>query len=200
MNVTCRLDPDNNRVFIHDANGHTLGWVNDEGVLELFGNVLSGMATISLDDLEIVLDNYNQLKELRRTSGDEIEAKRNAVADKASTTGSKYPGMSYEEGIRDALEWVLGEYEGDPYTPEMKRLRFWYYYTLVMVYLNIICVSYEAVLRDWVFMGGFLGLAVTFWWLNGRFTRSLMTLITMQYFNEMPIEKDTKRGKSAILS
>lgn len=22
--------------------------------------------------------------------------------------GSKYPGMSYEEGIRDALDWVTG--------------------------------------------------------------------------------------------
>jgi hypothetical protein len=28
--------------------------------------------------------------------------------------GSKYPGMSYEEGIRAALEWVTGDVDEHP--------------------------------------------------------------------------------------
>jgi len=28
--------------------------------------------------------------------------------------GSKYPGMSYEEGVRAALEWVTGDVDDHP--------------------------------------------------------------------------------------
>lgn len=37
----------------------------------------------------------------------EIQAMCDKAAD-AAMEGSKYPGMSYEEGIREALDWVLG--------------------------------------------------------------------------------------------
>lgn len=36
------------------------------------------------------------------------------LADKASTLslgGSKYPGMTYEQGVRDALDWVLENWD-----------------------------------------------------------------------------------------
>lgn len=29
--------------------------------------------------------------------------------------GTQYPGMSYEEGIEEALRWVLGEVEDDEF-------------------------------------------------------------------------------------
>ena len=47
---------------------------------------------------------------------DEIEA----AADRASDmvyAGSKYPGMTYEQGIRVALEWVLEIDDEDPTQP-----------------------------------------------------------------------------------
>lgn len=65
MNVICHIDPDNNRVFIHRGDS-LIGWVNDEGVLELLGDALSGTSYISMDDLDIVMDNWNQLQEKQR--------------------------------------------------------------------------------------------------------------------------------------
>lgn len=44
---------------------------------------------------------------------DEIQDMRDKAAN-ACHKGSKYPGMSYEEGLRDALEWVLGDAEEKP--------------------------------------------------------------------------------------
>lgn len=38
----------------------------------------------------------------------EIQKVVDDAADRANA-GSKYPGMSYEEGIRAALEWVLDD-------------------------------------------------------------------------------------------
>jgi hypothetical protein len=45
-------------------------------------------------------------------SAQEIEDLKNKAED-ANAEGSKYPGMSYEEGIAAALSWVLGEAEAD---------------------------------------------------------------------------------------
>jgi hypothetical protein len=36
------------------------------------------------------------------------------MTDRMHRNGSKYQGMSYEEGIRDALDWVLENVEEDP--------------------------------------------------------------------------------------
>lgn len=30
----------------------------------------------------------------------------------------KYPGMSYEDGVRDALAWVIGESDDEPMADE----------------------------------------------------------------------------------
>jgi hypothetical protein len=49
---------------------------------------------------------------VKRTD-DEIDAQRNAAA-AGMDTGSRVPGMSYEEGVSQALGWVLGEYEDAP--------------------------------------------------------------------------------------
>jgi hypothetical protein len=35
-------------------------------------------------------------------------------AQKGMNIGSKWPGMSYEEGVRAALDWVLGDAEEAP--------------------------------------------------------------------------------------
>ncbi len=46
----------------------------------------------------------------------EIRDEYDRMADAAASAdedGSKFRGMTYEQGLRDALEWVLGEYEGD---------------------------------------------------------------------------------------
>lgn len=32
--------------------------------------------------------------------------------------GTKYPGMSYDEGVRDALTWALGDDDEPPYDDE----------------------------------------------------------------------------------
>ena len=35
-------------------------------------------------------------------------------ASRALEQYSKYPGMTYEEGLMDAIDWITGELEGDP--------------------------------------------------------------------------------------
>lgn len=39
------------------------------------------------------------------------------VLNKIDTSNSKYLGMSYEQGIEEALMWVLGELEDAEFTP-----------------------------------------------------------------------------------
>jgi len=41
-----------------------------------------------------------------------------AQAIDASANGSKWPGMSYEEGVAAALRWVLGESDEKPMEDE----------------------------------------------------------------------------------
>ena len=43
----------------------------------------------------------------------EVEDACNRAVNHANKT-PRYPGMSYDEGLRDALEWVLGDAEEDP--------------------------------------------------------------------------------------
>jgi hypothetical protein len=48
---------------------------------------------------------------------DEIEAACERAADmqnKAQREGSRFGGMTYEDGIREALDWVCGNQEEDP--------------------------------------------------------------------------------------
>lgn len=33
---------------------------------------------------------------------------------RAQYNGSKYRGMTYEDGVRDALDWICGNVEEDP--------------------------------------------------------------------------------------
>ena len=44
----------------------------------------------------------------------EINALLGKCIEQASEGGSKYPGMSFEEGIQQGIEWVLGESEQHP--------------------------------------------------------------------------------------
>lgn len=46
-------------------------------------------------------------------SREEIDNCMNLTGD-AIEEGSKYPGMSYEEGVRAALEWVTGDVDDHP--------------------------------------------------------------------------------------
>lgn len=34
--------------------------------------------------------------------------------DRASENGSKYPGMTYEDGLREAFDWITENQEEDP--------------------------------------------------------------------------------------
>lgn len=47
----------------------------------------------------------------------EIEAACERAAKMQNTSrkkGSKYPGMTYEDGLRDALDWMLDNVDEDP--------------------------------------------------------------------------------------
>lgn len=48
---------------------------------------------------------------------DEAEEFQNRVLDmydKAQRKGSKYPGMTYEQGLREAVDWIMEDQEDDP--------------------------------------------------------------------------------------
>jgi hypothetical protein len=49
---------------------------------------------------------------------DEINDLRNAVTERIDEGGSRYSGMSYEQGIDEALRWVFGETDDHPYFEE----------------------------------------------------------------------------------
>ena len=40
------------------------------------------------------------------------------AADKVDTSKNPYPGMTYSQGVRDALDWVLGDLEDDEFELE----------------------------------------------------------------------------------
>ena len=45
---------------------------------------------------------------------EQIEEQLNKAVEQGDEGGSKWPGMTYEEGVRNALEWVLGDYDHAP--------------------------------------------------------------------------------------
>ncbi len=45
----------------------------------------------------------------------EIDEVLNAVASRIDEGGSRFPGMTYEEGVRDAISWMLGDNDENPY-------------------------------------------------------------------------------------
>lgn len=50
-----------------------------------------------------------------KVSNEDIDNVLNSVAEKIDQGGSEYPGMSYEQGIQNALMWVLGMWKDHPY-------------------------------------------------------------------------------------
>jgi hypothetical protein len=44
----------------------------------------------------------------------EIDEQRNAASEALDEGGSKWPGMSYEQGVQNALAWVVGDSEDLP--------------------------------------------------------------------------------------
>lgn len=50
------------------------------------------------------------LVNMNKPTEEEIQEMRDKAAD-AAAKPPKYPGMTFAEGIRDALEWVLGDAE-----------------------------------------------------------------------------------------
>jgi hypothetical protein len=66
--VICKLYPDENRITIHDANGYYYGCVEEydgEPAIEMFGNI-DAIAILSFSNIDIVMDNWNALKELQK--------------------------------------------------------------------------------------------------------------------------------------
>ena len=47
-------------------------------------------------------------------SNKEIDDLIDRCAEQTNKGGSKYPGMTYEQGIREALEWITDEGAEDP--------------------------------------------------------------------------------------
>jgi hypothetical protein len=45
---------------------------------------------------------------------DEVNKQIDKASEIARTVGTRYASMSYEEGVRDALLWVLGDDEDPP--------------------------------------------------------------------------------------
>lgn len=49
---------------------------------------------------------------------DKTEKQLEDLSDKASeiinSTGTKYSGMTYEQGIRDTIDWILGNSDDEP--------------------------------------------------------------------------------------
>jgi hypothetical protein len=45
---------------------------------------------------------------MSKPTSDEIEEVIGNVTDQIAQGGSRYPGMSYEEGVDEALRWVQG--------------------------------------------------------------------------------------------
>ncbi len=52
--------------------------------------------------------------DLERMDG-EVNELLNQVEMKINEGGSRFPGMSYEQGIRDALMWAIGDNDDYPY-------------------------------------------------------------------------------------
>ena len=51
---------------------------------------------------------------IKRTD-EEIDNLMNRVGDQVNKGGSKYPGMTYEDGLREMLDWLTAdEPEADP--------------------------------------------------------------------------------------
>jgi hypothetical protein len=56
---------------------------------------------------------------MKDTQEIEEAAERAAVLHRqAENNGSRYRGMTYEQGVRDALDWALENIDEDPTKPE----------------------------------------------------------------------------------
>jgi hypothetical protein len=51
---------------------------------------------------------------MSKPSREEIDEVLNKCADAANEGKTKWHGMSYEEGVRAGIEWVLGDVEENP--------------------------------------------------------------------------------------
>lgn len=51
-------------------------------------------------------------------SDEQIDAVLNDTAAAIDEGVMRYPGMSYEQGVRDAIMWVVGETDEVPYEPD----------------------------------------------------------------------------------
>jgi len=50
---------------------------------------------------------------VKRTD-EEIDAVLNDVAEQMDVGGSKFPGMTYEEGVQNAINWLTGQVDDNP--------------------------------------------------------------------------------------
>ena len=50
-------------------------------------------------------------------SEEEINEQLNKASD-GMDNGSKYPGMSFEEGVSEAIRWIIGDLEDAPFSEE----------------------------------------------------------------------------------
>jgi predicted secreted Zn-dependent protease len=45
---------------------------------------------------------------------EDIDTQLNRASDQFDKGGSRYPGMSYEQGVRDAIDWINGQSDDPP--------------------------------------------------------------------------------------
>lgn len=51
-------------------------------------------------------------------SEEAINVQRNRAAAQSDKGGTRYRGQTYEEGVDDAIRWMLGESDDEPLGPE----------------------------------------------------------------------------------
>ncbi len=55
---------------------------------------------------------------IKRTN-DEIDGQLNTCYEQMDAGGSRYPGMTFEEGVQQALDWVTGTLDEAPLPPDV---------------------------------------------------------------------------------
>jgi len=53
-----------------------------------------------------------------KRSDEEIDEQLNIAMEQFDKGGSKFPGMTYEQGVAEALQWVLGDSDDQPIPDE----------------------------------------------------------------------------------
>lgn len=51
---------------------------------------------------------------MARPTDEQIDEQANRASEQVNHGGSKWPGMTYEEGVQNALQWAIGAWDDKP--------------------------------------------------------------------------------------